>query len=1302
MRRRTSILVVLGLLVLLPLLALALLAWMVATESGARLAAGLAEKVPGLSIESPRGSLLGPLTLDRLVYETPQRRIILEDLMLHWQPSRLREGRLLVDRLEAGELRVLSRPSEQPAQQPPARLELPLPVQIDALRVGSITFGSLDEPEAAPALELHDLNGRFASDGQRHEVPSLEIRTARLAIAGSGALVGASPFPVNARFKVSGEERGHAFTISLAADGSLRFLALSAESQSGALAVRGKAQVDVFDEQPLLRATIEAAGLDPAAWIEGAPQGTLAINASVVPLAGMGNDVSGEVVVTNATPGRLDQNRIPVRDVRARLRHEGGTLVLPQFDATLTEGSLTGSAAYTDTRLTIEGKARAVNAAALHQGLPKTTLDGDIEAWLTATSQRVRAVLADRRFRLALDATREGRQIRLDTARLAAGQALLDVSGRLEPDGPYSFAGTLKNFDPATYYVGFPRSRLNAEIEARGKLGGSPTADVRFVLGESLIAGRSARGRGEVRLLAQRLEQADITLQAGDNRLDARGRLGAAGDVLNIVIEAPRLEQIGMPGAVTGEVTLTGTLPAPGAQWSLKAPRLTLPNGYEIRDLSTRGRMEPDFASMQAQLSAVRVIAPGDIPPLADLSARIEGVRERHIVQARAQVGDAHRLEVTAGGALGEANVWTGQIRSFDWRGPNPARLAAPAELRIGPGSIVLQQARIAGGDWTAVIDLLRWEPDVLQSRGRVSGLHATTYIEQLSPQSNLRLGGDWDITFGERLSGSARAFRESGDAVLAGDEPIALGLERLQLTARFAGQRADLGLDAAGSRAGIVRGSLSAGMRREGAWWTLARQAPWRGNLTIEAPSIAWLGPLLGDNVAVSGRMQGELHLAGTPANPDTRGQLSGDALKVALLEYGLELGAGALRLELTPELARLRRLEFISVVSQRPHERRIDYDRLAAQPGRLIAEGEIGLKNGTGRIALRAEQLAVSQLADRWVMVSGEGALEFTQARLGVNGDITVDAAYWELAPAGMPTLSDDVVVLGREDERRASPRLNLDLVVKLGRNFYFRGAGIDSRLAGEMRLAAERRDQLRASGSVRTVGGTFDAYGRELSIERGILNFQGLVDNPGLNVRAVRKRLPVEAGVEVSGTLKDPRVTLVSEPDVPDTEKLSWMVLGRAPSESLSTQDADLLLSAAMALRGGEGSGKGPLESLMQGLGLEELGISTGSLSESRRSTTHVAGTLGGSATATEQIATVGKRIGTNAVVSYERSLTTAESILKLTVDLTRRISVVGRVGADNAVDLLYTFPFGGRRRSEDAAVANRDPLRSDEGR
>ena len=87
----------------------------------------------------------------------------------------------------------------------------------------------------------------------------------------------------------------------------------------------------------------------------------------------------------------------------------------------------------------------------------------------------------------------------------------------------------------------------------------------------------------------------------------------------------------------------------------------------------------------------------------------------------------------------------------------------------------------------------------------------------------------------------------------------------------------------------------------------------------------------------------------------------------------------------------------------------------------------------------------------------------------------------------------------------------------------------------------MRASGRDLPRASGSIRSRDGRFEAYGQQLEIERGILTFQGLIENPALDVRAVRKGLPVEAGVQVSGTAQKPTVKLISDPELPDAEKL-----------------------------------------------------------------------------------------------------------------------------------------------------------------
>jgi len=65
---------------------------------------------------------------------------------------------------------------------------------------------------------------------------------------------------------------------------------------------------------------------------------------------------------------------------------------------------------------------------------------------------------------------------------------------------------------------------------------------------------------------------------------------------------------------------------------------------------------------------------------------------------------------------------------------------------------------------------------------------------------------------------------------------------------------------------------------------------------------------------------------------------------------------------------------------------------------------------------------------------------------------------------------------------------------------------------------------------------------------------------------------------------------------------------------------------------------------------------------------------------------QILSVGKRLSSNALLSYEQALGKAESIVKLTVSLSRQVSLIGRAGSDNALDIFYTLSFGRESRPE----------------
>lgn len=1288
MRRRRAVLFALTLPALLAVLAAALLVALAATPGGLRLGLWAAERlVPGtLEIEAPAGTLLGPLELGRLRYATAELQVEVQDLRLRWRPRQLADGLLFIEALEIDRLHLTRRPADEPAP-PPADLGLPLALRIERLSIGQLDVGPA-ATEADPDLELAGIEGRLASDGRHHRLESLRLATPRLVLEARGELDGRPPFALSASARVSGEERGQPVGLALEAAGTLMELAVTAKSTSERLRLDAQALLAPFDPQPLRSGRLTATELDPATWVEGAPHARLRVEAEFGP-APAGGRLVGRVTATNAAPGRLDEQRLPLRSLNATLSEEEGPrrgeLRVPELDARLTAGRLTGSARWAGGQLALDARLSDVDAAAWHGSLKPTRLAGPLTLRATAAAHQLQAQLRDPRFRLELDATHADGAVRIDTLRLAAKGGSLDLAGRAVPGGEFALDGRLRDFDPAVL-VALPRARLNAKLEARGQLGEAAAADLRFELGDSVFAGHPLAGRGELTLRPELLERAELALRAGDNRIEAHGRLGRAQDALSVTVAAPHLDQVGLGGALTGELVLSGRLTAPGARWTLDSPRLVLPGERQVQRLASRGRWEPETGEVEASLSADSVAPGGGLPTLAGLSAGIEGQRQRHRLHAEAKVGQAGALALAASGGLDAARLWTGTLETLAWRGEQPVRLTAPTRVEAGIGHLVLGPATLAGADWQAVLDALRWEPARLQSSGRLQGLPAALLLPQAAPATNLRLAGQWNIDFGARAEGRATLSRQSGDLVLdAGDRPLALGLDRLELAADFSGRQAALTVDAGGSRAGRLAGRLTVALQQADGFWTLARQAPWQGSLQLDTPSIAWLSPLAGAGVLLDGRLQAQVALAGSPAAPTTNGQVSGEALRLRLLDHGLDLGGGSLQLDFTPELVRLRRLELVSVATQQPREERIDFRRLTARPGRLIAEGEIAPDSGKGRIGLQAEQLAVSQLPERWVMLSGHGDARMAEGRLALAGDLRVDAAYVELAPPGQPTLSSDVVVLGREEKKKGrAPPVSMELDLDLGPRFFFQGAGVESRLAGQVRLLGDPGGQLRARGSVRTEGGSVEAYGRKLAIERGILNFQGQPDNPGLNVRALRKNLAVEAGVEVTGTVKAPQVRLVSEPDVPDTEKLSWMVLGRPPGEGLGAQDAELLLSAAMALRGSQG--KGPLDSLTERLGLEELGVSSGTLAGGGRfPSSHVAGSFAtDGATAAEQIATVGKRIGSNAVLSYERSLTTTESILKLTVELGRRLALVARVGANNSIGLNYSLSFGGETR------------------
>ena len=379
---------------------------------------------------------------------------------------------------------------------------------------------------------------------------------------------------------------------------------------------------------------------------------------------------------------------------------------------------------------------------------------------------------------------------------------------------------------------------------------------------------------------------------------------------------------------------------------------------------------------------------------------------------------------------------------------------------------------------------------------------------------------------------------------------------------------------------------------------------------------------------------------------------------------------------------------LSFVSPNRVKPDEKRIDLARLTATPGTLKASGGVDLASGEGRFAFRAERLPLLQRSDQWLVLSGEGEVTSGWNFAHLKGRLAADAGFVGLSHTPAPSLGDDVVVQGpaKGGKPAASPfQMSTDLTINLGDALYVRALGLDTRLAGELSLASGPGRPLAATGTIRTVGGVYEGYGQRLSIERGIITFSGSIANPGLNVIALRKGLAVEAGVGVGGTARRPVVRLVSEPNVPDPEKLGWIVFGRPPDQGSGGEMA-LLLPAAQALLGGSG---GSLPgNIAKSLGFDEFSFGNSIDPRSRVQTSSVAnGSVTGASSASSsqaaalpgQVVTLGKRLSARALLSFEQSIGGTSSVIKLSYLLTRRLSVIGRAGSENALDMLFSLSF-----------------------
>jgi translocation and assembly module TamB len=242
-------------------------------------------------------------------------------------------------------------------------------------------------------------------------------------------------------------------------------------------------------------------------------------------------------------------------------------------------------------------------------------------------------------------------------------------------------------------------------------------------------------------------------------------------------------------------------------------------------------------------------------------------------------------------------------------------------------------------------------------------------------------------------------------------------------------------------------------------------------------------------------------------------------------------------------------------------------------------------------------------------------------------------------------------------------------LDIRVRIPENLLLRGQDIrrDSAAAGlgdisilvggDFRVQKDRRRPTTLVGTITTVRGSYEYYGRRFEILRdGRIQFQGGRDiDPALDVTARRIIEPsgVETRIRVQGTARDPKLSFSSTPPLDESDILALIIFNRDLNNLGASEKGDV---ATMAGTAAAGMVVSPIaDQVGRKLGIEEIDVQT---------TNDAAGPGG--------VVTVGDRFGDDLFVRLRQTFGSQEiTELLLEYRLSEKFRLEGSVAEGDGV-------------------------------
>mgnify|MGYP001817850016 FL=1 len=869
------------------------------------------------------------------------------------------------------------------------------------------------------------------------------------------------------------------------------------------------------------------------------------------------------------------------------------------------------------------------------------TLDVDLlNEWASLSWPLEQRVLQASPGTLRIAGRIDGFTIDLDTGirvdQSAESRVRLSGDGRLTPEPHVDLNYAIAGLDPSLL-----DSRMRGNLDSNGAFALTlPDGAPELTLGIDSLVGQlndqAVHGNATVNYAGGRTSVSDASLSVGDNSVSGTARIGDTVQV-DAEVDFANLAQFvaDAGGSVRGRVAVEGSLERPEVEVSLQGADLAWQD-YGIARLAANARIEGDQQGAAEVTIEGAAIATSQID-FAQLV--LSGRPENHDLRTSVQAYGT-RLEIEGRGTYA-APAWTADLQRVDianekvgtWSTTNPAQLRlSPDESRLqrtclepadGAGQACVGASRNA--EATSVDVDIRALPLVALPVAMPAGLTLEGLI-------NASLHG---VLTAQGLTAEAGMTLEDASVNASYDgEHVSLRLENATAKASFVDGRLESSAQVAlADKAGSAHAQLAVTEAGPDGY-----PVDGRADIRINDASVfAVFAPSIDDP---RGRIEGGLTVAGVANAPEFVGEIAILDGAFSVRQTGIDVTDLNLR-----------------IAQSQPGQMRLSGSARSGD-GDISIEGITRISQAAGirsEVWLRGTNFELARLPDWQISVSPSLTAIFDNQLTTVVGELAIPAAnvtVRDIPETAATPSSDAVVHRPGEAEPTRRRRIDLHLRTSLGDNVQFAGFGLTTGLEGAVQLRGGTHAPYTGQGRLGLVGGRYEAYGQELEIERGNLIFSGPLDQPLLDIRAVRRTPDVVAGIQLTGTPSRLQSDVFSDPELGDAETLSYLLTGRPLSNSMTSDEGDTLNKAAFAL-GLSGAGLVTSQIRSQ-LGLETLTIE-GTSEDSRL--------------------VAGKRLGDRLLVEYGYGLVDQLGTLLLRYQLNDRLMLESRTGTVSYLDVLY---------------------------